>query len=262
MLAPSNRHLPPGTSSQRVRDSDESSGFFGFYAMEREVKGIFIPIGIWEASDLSWNEKILLMEIDSFTSKGKDCYFSNEYISEFLGVTDRMARKLLSGLIDKGYVRKTKFDGRRRFIETTIAINVGGRVAQKFRAERKHNSGQGGNSVPHTYTKDLNTNTDLNPLSKERPLVMKRPSLEEVRAYCIERGNNIDPQAFIDFYESNGWKVGKNPMKDWRAAVRTWEQRDRQNPSPRSGRPSPQQEDYVQKGLRMLQKLHETGSLL
>ncbi len=91
---------------------------------------------------------------------------------------------------------------------------------------------------------------------------MKKPSLEEVRLYCFERNNAVSPEAFIAFYESNGWKVGKNPMKDWRAAVRTWEQRDRQNPSPRSGRPSPQQEDYVQKGLRMLQKLHETGSLL
>lgn len=53
-----------------------------------------------------------------------------------------------------------------------------------------------------------------------------KPTLEEVRAYCTERGNTINPQAFIDFYVSNGWKVGKNAMKDWRAAVRTWEQRD------------------------------------
>ena len=49
------------------------------------------------------------------------------------------------------------------------------------------------------------------------------PTLEEVAAYCNERGNNIDPQHFIDYYTSNGWLVGKNKMKDWRAAVRTWE---------------------------------------
>lgn len=53
-----------------------------------------------------------------------------------------------------------------------------------------------------------------------------RPTIEEVRAYCAERGSRIDPAAFVSYYESNGWKVGKNPMKDWRAAVRTWEQRD------------------------------------
>lgn len=49
------------------------------------------------------------------------------------------------------------------------------------------------------------------------------PTLEEVTAYCRERGNGVDPQRFIDHYTANGWKVGKNTMKDWKAAVRTWE---------------------------------------
>lgn len=49
------------------------------------------------------------------------------------------------------------------------------------------------------------------------------PTLEEVQAYCNERRNGVDAQRFIDYYSSNGWKVGKNPMKDWKAAVRTWE---------------------------------------
>ena len=53
------------------------------------------------------------------------------------------------------------------------------------------------------------------------------PTLDEVTAYCLERGNAVDPQRFVSFYESNGWKVGKNPMKDWKAAVRTWERDDR-----------------------------------
>lgn len=53
-----------------------------------------------------------------------------------------------------------------------------------------------------------------------------KPSLEEVKAYCLERNNAIDPEQFIDYYECNGWKVGKNPMKDWKAAVRTWERRN------------------------------------
>lgn len=61
------------------------------------------------------------------------------------------------------------------------------------------------------------------------------PSLEEVRAYCRERGNSIDAQRFIDFYASNGWRVGKNPMRDWKAAVRTWENNgyDTQKKSPK-----------------------------
>lgn len=52
------------------------------------------------------------------------------------------------------------------------------------------------------------------------------PSVDEVRAYCQERGNGIDPQGFVDFYAARGWVVGKTPMKDWKAAVRTWESRE------------------------------------
>ena len=50
-----------------------------------------------------------------------------------------------------------------------------------------------------------------------------KPTVEEVAAYCKERGNTVDPHAFVDFYESKGWCIGKNKMKDWQAAVRTWE---------------------------------------
>lgn len=53
----------------------------------------------------------------------------------------------------------------------------------------------------------------------------QKPTVEEIKAYCTERNNGIDAQSFFDFYESKGWKVGNTPMKDWRAAVRTWEQR-------------------------------------
>ena len=49
------------------------------------------------------------------------------------------------------------------------------------------------------------------------------PTLEDVKSYCLERNNNVDAERFIDYYTSNGWMVGKNKMKDWKAAVRTWE---------------------------------------
>lgn len=53
------------------------------------------------------------------------------------------------------------------------------------------------------------------------------PTLAEVTAYCRERQNAVDPKRFIDYYTANGWKVGKNSMKDWKAAVRTWEGKQR-----------------------------------
>ena len=50
-----------------------------------------------------------------------------------------------------------------------------------------------------------------------------KPTIDEIQDYCIERNNNVNAEQFFDYYESNGWKVGKNSMKDWKAAVRTWE---------------------------------------
>ena len=57
------------------------------------------------------------------------------------------------------------------------------------------------------------------------------PSVEDVQEYCLERNNSIDPQRFVDFYEANGWTQGKGkPIKDWKAAVRTWESRQEAKP--------------------------------
>lgn len=59
--------------------------------------------------------------------------------------------------------------------------------------------------------------------SKKR---FRPPTVEEVEAYCFERNNKVDAERFVDYYTANGWKVGKNPMKDWKAAVRNWERKD------------------------------------
>lgn len=72
------------------------------------------------------------------------------------------------------------------------------------------------------------SNTDIPPETKK----FKKPTLDEVRAYCQSRQNNIDPERFIDYYTAKGWKIGKQPMKDWKAAVRTWEKNKFDSPAP------------------------------
>lgn len=81
---------------------------------------------------------------------------------------------------------------------------------------------------------DKNRKDDISadkPQSSHSPDIQKtkrfiKPTFDEVKEYCAERKNNIDPQHFLDYYESNGWKVGKNAMKDWKAAIRTWERNE------------------------------------
>ena len=72
-----------------------------------------------------------------------------------------------------------------------------------------------------------------------------RPTVEEVAAYCRERGNSVDAERFVDFYASKGWKVGNQPMKDWKACVRTWERREAPAEAPKKTAPArmPQGDD-------------------
>ena len=91
---------------------------------ERQVKGIWIPIEIWKDKNLSWNEKILFLEIDSYTSNDVDCFFTNEYIAELLGINITNASKTISSLVDKGYVVRTRFDGRKRYIKSALSYST------------------------------------------------------------------------------------------------------------------------------------------
>ena len=66
-------------------------------------------------------------------------------------------------------------------------------------------------------------------IDSEKSKRFSQPTLLEVEDYCFERKNTVDASKFIDYYTSNGWRVGKNSMKDWRAAVRTWEKTQNNN---------------------------------
>lgn len=88
--------------------------------------------------------------------------------------------------------------------------------------------------------------------SKPKATRFVKPTIEEIEAYCAERDNGIDPEYFFNYYEGNGWKVGKNPMKDWHAAIRTWEIRQK-NDKPVSkipDKPIPYEELVAQRGLK------------
>ena len=81
-----------------------------------------------------------------------------------------------------------------------------------------------------------------------------KPTLAEIQAYCIERNNNVDAEHFYDYYEANGWKVGKNSMKDWKASVRTWERREY---SDNKGTQTPKPSAYSNNGNVFLDILND-----
>ena len=90
-------------------------------------------------------------------------------------------------------------------------------------SEQQVNTNKNVNNVNNVINnkKEINNNKLL--FTKKK---FEKPTLEAVEGYCKDRQNNVDAQRFYDYYESNGWKVGKNPMKDWKASVRTWERNE------------------------------------
>jgi len=82
----------------------------------------------------------------------------------------------------------------------------------------------------HSIDKNSIDKNSIDNNTADKPQRFIPPTAEEVASYCRERNNNVDPQSFIDFYASKGWMIGKNKMKDWKAAVRTWEKREAENP--------------------------------
>jgi len=101
------------------------------------------------------------------------------------------------------------------------------------------------------------TETKTNQDKTEQKPKENHPTIEDIKAYCLERGNNIDPNEWYDYYSANGWKVGRNPMKDWKACVRYWEQKHKEQ----KGFPKPyqQEDDYYEQERKKKEFLAKIG---
>lgn len=80
------------------------------------------------------------------------------------------------------------------------------------------------------HRKVVTTDIDIKNIDKKNNKRFVKPTVEEVKAYCLEKGYSVDADRFVNFYESKGWLVGRTPMKDWKAAVRTWNRSESQQP--------------------------------
>lgn len=94
---------------------------------------------------------------------------------------------------------------------------------------------------------------DITKGAKTRKRFIK-PTVEEVREYCRERGNTVDPDTFVNFYESKGWVVGKSPMKDWKSAVRTWERSRTEKTPPQETYSSFETDEFFQAALEQTRR--------
>lgn len=177
------------------------------------------------------------------------------YLAAWLGCVENTARRYLQDLVDRGLVLTERgtingvpfcyykvspdtpqiLQGDPSKIAGYTPQNLGDGTPQKLRGENNNRNIKGDNNTRAAFTK---------------------PTVDEVRQYCIQRGNDIDPEEFVAFYESKGWKVGNSPMKDWRSAIITWEKKRRNKPSPQPpSRPSQGLGDYY---TNLIQEMRET----
>lgn len=185
----------------------------GYYAV--------IPATVRYDTTLSANTKLLYGEITSLCNEKGYCYATNNYFADLYGVSKISISRWIKQLIDQGYiVSKVEYAGKTKEIKrrylfvndayTPINKNVNTPYQNCYDPINKN-------------VKENNKEEYIKEIYKEK---FSKPSLNDIKNYCNERNNKVDPEAFINYYDSVGWKVGKNKMRDWKAAVRTWERRN------------------------------------
>ena len=190
-----------------------------------------IPANVRYDEQLSPNAKLLYGEITALCNSEGYCWASNKYFAELYEVTTITISRWINLLIKRGYIT-SKFiykEGTREIDKRYIQIcsdpinkNDKGYIQNCYDPLNK-NVKENNTSLNTT----LNNTNEYSMSDKPTRARFIPPTVEEVKEYCSERKNKVDAERFVDYYTSNGWCVGKNKMKDWKAAIRTWEKSDK-----------------------------------
>lgn len=195
---------------------------------------------------LKGNELIVFAFINGYSQEGQGCYYGSlANLQRVCGIASRQtAIDVLKSLQAKGYITKME--------QTLNGVKVVSYSACPKLGQGVQKMDNGCPKNGHNNKEDIN----INSLYNKGAVRFQRPSLDDIRAYCISRGNDVDPEQFFNFYESKGWMVGKSPMKDWHAAIRTWEKREKDvAPRKRENR----RESVLEHNLRVMDEMFGTS---
>mgnify|MGYP003656561989 CR=1 FL=1 len=190
-----------------------------------------IPAEVRYSKQLTPNSKLLYAEITALCNMNGKCTASTQYFCSLYEVSRVSIQKWLKVLEDNNYIKRVNIykQGSKEILSRVITL---------VNMPSKH------------ILTDNTTINNTNLTDSNKKAFFKKPTLDEVKDYCILRKNNIDANAFIDFYESKGWKIGKETMKSWKACVRTWESRHKEKPQTMS-----KLHQHLQKNLNVKEKL-------
>ena len=201
-------------------------------------KGYAICFNEWALDKEIKDELGLLLIISSLCAEKGYCYASNKYFAELFNIAEETISRKIKKLEKKEYItieyEKKGCEITNRFIRLTNMSIHDYQICQSTIDEYVKE-----NNIKLNNNKEIDNNKLL---SIKKNFI--KPTLEQVKEYCNERNNHIDAQLFIDYYESNGWKVGRNPMKDWKATIRTWENNDRKKTNNNSNEPKKYSDEW------------------
>mgnify|MGYP003137679284 FL=1 len=182
--------------------------------MEKPNYYAVIPAQVRYSKKLTPNAKLLYAEITALCNMNGKCTASTEYFCKLYEVSRVSIQKWLKILEDNNHIKRVNIykQGSKEILTRVITlVNIPGK---------------------EKLTDNINTkvynNNNTTYSNKGR---FKKPTLDQINDYCIERKNNVDAEAFIAFYESKGWMIGSNKMKNWKQAIITWEKRETKKPT-------------------------------
>ena len=172
-----------------------------------------IPAEVRYNKKLTPNAKLLYAEITALCNMNGKCIASTDYFCRLYEVSRVSIQKWLKILEDNKYIKRVNIykQGSKEILSRVITLV--------------------NNPCKEMFTDNTNINiTNTNLTDSNKKAFFKKPTIDDVKNYCILRKNNLDAEAFIAFYESKGWMVGSNKMKNWKQAIVTWEKREEKKP--------------------------------
>ena len=197
--------------------------------MEKKGYYAIIPASVRYDKRLPANAKLLYGELTALSNEKGYCWAGNDYFAGLYEVSKTSVSKWVSALRDTGYIeiQLEYAEGTKQILHRYIRI-VKDPIEEKLNTPLR--------KVKDPIEEKLIDNTTVNTTSNNTKNKGRftPPTLTEVIEQCNFSGANIDPQGFIDFYESKGWMIGKNKMKCWKSAIRTWARKDKEKSQART----------------------------
>ena len=203
-----------------------------------------IPKLVMQDRSLSLGAKAVYAYFCSFTGAGDSCFPSRERICYDLDLNKDTFTKYRNELVTRGYIKIEQIKDGVKFshnvytlcdVVPSCPVFSDTKISDPKVSDPKEPDTIN-NSIKSNNIKSNNTLSTADKPQRERKRFVK-PTVEEVAAYCRERKNTVDAEAFVAFYESNGWKVGKNPMVNWKQSVITWECKRKNEHKAKNGTP-------------------------